>query len=109
MRKDFDNGHVLCKCLMSLAYRAKLNIIIGPHLTHPCLNLSFKVQHQCHLLLEASLIPQPEKTSVLQTSQPSLPVMGIYAHILPTPPTKLYASGKQNLFYTSVFHAVKTA
>lgn len=71
--------------------------------------LSFKVQHQCHLLPEASFIPQPERPSVLQTSQSSLHIMGIYVHILSTFPTKLYAFGKQNLLLYIVFHAPKTA
>lgn len=66
------------------------------------LRLSYlsQFQHQCHLLLEASLISQPERVSIFQTSQASLHIMGIYVHILPTYPIKCHASGKQNLFYT---------
>lgn len=48
-----------------------------------------KVQHQGHLLPEASLIPQLGKTSFApHTSQPPVRIMGIYVHILPTSPTK---------------------
>ena len=60
----------------------------------------FKVQHHCHLLLEASLTPPPEGTSVLQTAQPLLHILGVYAHILPSSPTKLSASRKRNLCHT---------
>lgn len=63
--------------------------------------LFFKVQRHCHLLLEAPLTLQPEGTCVLQTSQPLLHILGFYVHILPSSPTKLSASGKQDLFHTS--------
>lgn len=88
------------KCFLSLPRGLNVNKIIELQFLQAF--LSFKAQHQCHLLLEASLIPIWKAPL---SSKPHSPLSIYYGYLCThriLTSYKVLCSDKQNLFHTSM-------